>query len=596
MIGLIDNGKLERYIKNPKELEKYHIFFEGSTGLTHNEEEIMKSVKENRIFPSSALYTGKKWVLLERGTKDYHHGNNQRELVSSDEVQKNLSKYTSGCSPIIWGPGYFGKSEISTLLKAKEMNPKFNLKNIVVIEGSKESAINFSVNLASSIFNQTGKLPTRIDTYARLYEESPDFFQEARSRLPSPNAVHLVFGSINDFVNVIEPHDSKMLYMLSKVAKTTDLILRSTHEFEKLTDYEKKIKIREGYDTEPWWDFVTEVPEKMGIKTKGKGIGRHWEFDNGLMAGVHSIQSERDGPLTLLYSEKCTYGFELKKVERSGLYEKFHVKDKNSSATVWGLRPRGDLTLSSKGLEELIISCREYIKENPNLYGVSNGDEKLEVGYLKKLIQDKMVGLREDKRKEKSGFPEKYKKLRTLFETLECSGDSLEKLITKSNLRPETKDALEIISNFREPLGREDIYELKETGRIIVAEDDEITGISIKGILENYGFEVELVSDGEEALRLYQGGNFDEIILDVELPGRSGIEIGTEIRRENKDIPIFIMSGHGRDEYPFEAGQMANYFLSKPITSINFKRLKKESAKLIGEYREKKKSLEESVE
>lgn len=589
MIDLVNYypDELRKFKKNPSKLEEYNIFYHGPTELTHNEKIIKKSVEVDRIVPCFAHYRGKKWRLLERGTKEYKYGDDQKKCATSKEVQEKLKDYTSKCSPIIWGPGYFGASEILTLLNAKKMNPEFNLNKAVVIEGSEENAINFSVNLATAIkkYSGLGRYPERIDTYVRLYEESPMFLPEARSRLDYPHAAHIVFGAINDLVNIIKPNDSKILYILSKVAKMTDIILRSTQEFERLTDYEKKGLIKKMYDNQQVWDWLTEIPEEMGIKTEGEGIIRDWDFDDNLMAGVHSILYPNEKTLILACSEKGTYEFEKERVERSGLEEKFHFKDGKSSAAVWGLRVMEDLNLTSEGIRELEYSLEERIAKEPSKYNlfekeVWNGG-KLEISDFENLLEDELVDLRGDKRIEKSGkgLPNNHKKIRTIHENLSIvrtlssiKGYSLgNSMIVETNLTTGLEDSVGLVRRFMESTSRKEVYEsrkipnIKGSGRIVIAEDDEDTGSVIKNMLEIVGFKAEHVKSGEEAIDLYKKGGIEGMVLDVELPNMTGIQVGNQIREGGDNCtPIIIMTGHGIDDYAFQAGRIENaYFLAK---------------------------------
>ncbi|MCC7301876.1 MAG: response regulator transcription factor [Bacteroidia bacterium] len=50
--------------------------------------------------------------------------------------------------------------------------------------------------------------------------------------------------------------------------------------------------------------------------------------------------------------------------------------------------------------------------------------------------------------------------------------------------------------------------------------------------------------DSAEALRLFQNGKWNLIILDVNMPGRGGMEVLSEIRREDKNVPVLMYSMH----------------------------------------------------
>jgi two-component system, OmpR family, response regulator len=102
--------------------------------------------------------------------------------------------------------------------------------------------------------------------------------------------------------------------------------------------------------------------------------------------------------------------------------------------------------------------------------------------------------------------------------------------------------------------------------RILVV-DDEINIVKlIKTILEKEGYEVVTALDGERALDIYYDGHVDMIICDEMMPRVSGNEMIREIRSENKNIPIIMVTAKGSIEdksLSFELG--VDDYLVKPI-------------------------------
>lgn len=78
--------------------------------------------------------------------------------------------------------------------------------------------------------------------------------------------------------------------------------------------------------------------------------------------------------------------------------------------------------------------------------------------------------------------------------------------------------------------------------RILVADDDRDTVLTLTLILRDEGHEVEGVYTGEDALKTARSGKFDAIILDVEMPGQSGYAIAREIREHywRERCPLLI--------------------------------------------------------
>ncbi len=77
--------------------------------------------------------------------------------------------------------------------------------------------------------------------------------------------------------------------------------------------------------------------------------------------------------------------------------------------------------------------------------------------------------------------------------------------------------------------------------KLLLVEDDLILGETIKEALEEEGFDVVWVKDGEQALDATYVGNFDLFLLDVNIPFISGFELLKELRKSGDKTPaIFI--------------------------------------------------------
>lgn len=102
--------------------------------------------------------------------------------------------------------------------------------------------------------------------------------------------------------------------------------------------------------------------------------------------------------------------------------------------------------------------------------------------------------------------------------------------------------------------------------RILIVEDNpRISGFLRKG-LEEEGYVVESSGHGDEAFALARNGGFDAAVVDVMLPGRSGIELVRDLREEGDDVPILLLTALGRSEekvHGLDAG--ADDYLTKPF-------------------------------
>ncbi|OGL45374.1 MAG: hypothetical protein A2W05_11690 [Candidatus Schekmanbacteria bacterium RBG_16_38_10] len=80
--------------------------------------------------------------------------------------------------------------------------------------------------------------------------------------------------------------------------------------------------------------------------------------------------------------------------------------------------------------------------------------------------------------------------------------------------------------------------------KILLVEDEPDTLKMFKEILESEGYEVAPATNGEEALAIINGYIPDLIVLDIMLPGISGIEVAKKLaeRNEVKNIPIVVVT------------------------------------------------------
>ena len=100
---------------------------------------------------------------------------------------------------------------------------------------------------------------------------------------------------------------------------------------------------------------------------------------------------------------------------------------------------------------------------------------------------------------------------------------------------------------------------------VLVVDDEEQFLKVFSQRLEGRGMKVDTSTSGEEALTKVKGKDFDAIILDLAMPGISGIETLKHIRSENPDLQIIILTGHGSIEKGVEAiKEGAVDFLEKP--------------------------------
>ena len=100
--------------------------------------------------------------------------------------------------------------------------------------------------------------------------------------------------------------------------------------------------------------------------------------------------------------------------------------------------------------------------------------------------------------------------------------------------------------------------------RILVVDDESSIRITLKDILEFEKHQVEVASNGQEALDTIADEDFDVVLLDIKMPEMDGIEVLERITKM-KDVPVVMISGHGTIETAVEAIRKGAYdFIVKP--------------------------------
>jgi DNA-binding response OmpR family regulator len=107
-----------------------------------------------------------------------------------------------------------------------------------------------------------------------------------------------------------------------------------------------------------------------------------------------------------------------------------------------------------------------------------------------------------------------------------------------------------------------------EKPRVLIIEDEEKLARSIAQLVKSDGYESEIALDGVEGLAHALGERWSIIILDLNLPKKSGIQILRKLRAQGRQTPVLILSARGEKEdrvKGLRAG--ADDYLVKPFDS-----------------------------
>jgi DNA-binding response OmpR family regulator len=100
--------------------------------------------------------------------------------------------------------------------------------------------------------------------------------------------------------------------------------------------------------------------------------------------------------------------------------------------------------------------------------------------------------------------------------------------------------------------------------RVLVVEDDRLTNWSLVSSLSNWGFEVQSVFNGKDAIREIQKTRFDIALLDYQLPDLDGLSIARVIRETQSHAAILLITGYQLNELP-ENSNLFDIYFSKPL-------------------------------
>ena len=102
--------------------------------------------------------------------------------------------------------------------------------------------------------------------------------------------------------------------------------------------------------------------------------------------------------------------------------------------------------------------------------------------------------------------------------------------------------------------------------QVLLIDDEEEFVTTLAERLQLRGLRPVTTTDGETGLNLILNSSFDAVILDLMMPGLSGLETLTRIKKFNSQLPVIILTGHGRPEDGPRGLQLGAFdYLIKPF-------------------------------
>ena len=104
--------------------------------------------------------------------------------------------------------------------------------------------------------------------------------------------------------------------------------------------------------------------------------------------------------------------------------------------------------------------------------------------------------------------------------------------------------------------------------KILIIEDEKLLANSLRTLLEQKGFSIDIAGDGEEGAEYAELGIYDLVILDVLMPKMDGYEVAHRIRKKRCSTPILMLTAKAElDDRIKGLNAGADYYLTKPFDS-----------------------------
>ncbi len=102
--------------------------------------------------------------------------------------------------------------------------------------------------------------------------------------------------------------------------------------------------------------------------------------------------------------------------------------------------------------------------------------------------------------------------------------------------------------------------------RVLIADDEESIRHVLTELLEERGYEVRAVIDGEEAMRELSARDYDALVTDVRMPKMNGLDLVRAVQTTSPETTIIVMSAYGSHDLAIEAMKAGAYdYLGKPF-------------------------------
>lgn len=106
---------------------------------------------------------------------------------------------------------------------------------------------------------------------------------------------------------------------------------------------------------------------------------------------------------------------------------------------------------------------------------------------------------------------------------------------------------------------------LGDRPRILIIDDDRAFRVGTGALLTDEGYQVDAAASGNEGLSRLNGGDYELVLLDLKMEGRTGLSVLEEIRRGGNGVPVLMLTGYGTVDTAVQAIKLgADDYITKP--------------------------------
>jgi DNA-binding NtrC family response regulator len=110
--------------------------------------------------------------------------------------------------------------------------------------------------------------------------------------------------------------------------------------------------------------------------------------------------------------------------------------------------------------------------------------------------------------------------------------------------------------------------------KILIVDDEETVGRSIRKSLQRDDYEIDIALNGEEALRMEGEKAYDVIVVDLMMPGINGMDLLKALKAASPDVQVVMITGYPTMKNTLQALQLGAFdFLPKPFLPYDLRNL-----------------------